>query len=351
MSDEPLRGPAEARLLHVERGLGAMERDLRNLRRQAIALGQGVWAGWSELSRVHDTPAPAPAPILAVCCSGVDPGTTIPFTDSVFGSGTMTWKAALESWVGWISGIHWPGSGACGAATIAVGYYLSSSALFQVKWIINASSSCPVPSTPTSIPRSGQALAASNETAPCFYCNVAPIIATYAMGTTVAENLLRTGHASQVVTLIFPGTTATNLTSDFANVCDCITTAITLTDSVYGPCTLTYNPVLQSWVGCRTVSYPGTVNCAAGSIAIQYTIEGSLFGNNWQLLVNWAGHVVAGHACPLPGATCSSTLGFSRQVAATYSCNGITTWTFGPSANSPWPGNGAATCKIIQPVP
>ena len=110
------------------------------------------------------------------------------------------------------------GSGTCGAATIAVGYSLNSGAGFQVQWLTNTATSCPVPSTPTSTPGSGQAFAASDGNGPCFFCNDTPIIATYTMGTTAPENLLRTGHSSQVVTLTFNDTTATNLTSDFANI-------------------------------------------------------------------------------------------------------------------------------------
>jgi len=38
------RGPMEARVLGVERGLDVMDRDLHNLKRQLIGLTQGIWA-------------------------------------------------------------------------------------------------------------------------------------------------------------------------------------------------------------------------------------------------------------------------------------------------------------------
>lgn len=46
------RGAAEARVLHVEREIAAMDRDLRALRVRAIALGQGIWQEWSDVEVV-----------------------------------------------------------------------------------------------------------------------------------------------------------------------------------------------------------------------------------------------------------------------------------------------------------
>lgn len=155
------------------------------------------------------------------------------------------------------------------------------------------------------------------------------------------------GNAANIY-VSFPGTIATNGTSDFSGVCSCIPTTLTLIDSVYGNCTLTYNPILQSWVGCRTVNYPGNANCPAGTIAIHYTIEGSNFPNNWQCIVQWPGHTLNGHACPLPGSDCTTPTGPSRQVsnAAAIVCAGANQWVFANSANSPWPGTGGATITV-----
>lgn len=67
-----MRGPNEARLLHVERGIEALDRDVRNLRQRAIAVAQGVWALWS------DVPTTEPATVTATFsgtlggCGGVN---------------------------------------------------------------------------------------------------------------------------------------------------------------------------------------------------------------------------------------------------------------------------------------
>jgi hypothetical protein len=50
------RGPDEARLLGVERGLEAMDSRLRALRRRAIALGQGIWDAWSDETATMGVP-------------------------------------------------------------------------------------------------------------------------------------------------------------------------------------------------------------------------------------------------------------------------------------------------------
>jgi hypothetical protein len=356
---EDLRGPAEARLLHVERALEQMGRDVRVNQRKLIALGQGIWAEWGAAGAITSTPTPTPTPTptLAVCCSGISPGTTIPFTDSIWGSGTLTWNAGANVWFGWLTAA-WPGVGACGACSTAILYILDASANLTIWWAYNNTSQCPVATTasgtltlPSAPPGSGfqsityyQPFGGTD-----YYCNTSPMTSITNMSTSTPETLLRTGHSSEVITLTFTGSTATNMTSDFSGICSCIPTTLTLVDSVYGNVTLTYNPILQSWVGCTTVSYPGTSFCAAGTIAIHYTLEGSVFAANWQMLVQWVGHVVSGHACPLPGTNCSTPLGgVSRQVSGTIvSCTGgANTFTFPASSNSPWPGTGGATLTV-----
>ena len=352
------RGPAEARLLHVERGIAQMDRDLRTLRRDAIAPGQAVWGLWSDAGSIASPPAPpmptpTPTPTFTACCSTISPGPTIAFTDSIWGSGTMTYNSSLGKWLGYLSGLAYPGGGGCGACTIAIAYIFDATAqTLQLSWIINSATSCPVASTPTSSPGAGQSFSTITYFNPStvFYCDTTPETGFTFMGTTAPELLLRTGHASETISFTFAGTTASGGTSDFTGVCSCVPWTLTLTDSVYGPCTLTYNPLSQTWSGCTTVAYAGTVNCAAGSIAIQYVLTGSAFGANWNMVVNWAGHTVSGHACPLPGATCASTLNFSRGPISvsggSISCSGTNTWSFGASTNSPWPGTGAATLTI-----
>lgn len=114
------RGPQEGRLLAVERGCECLDRKLEALRRRTIALSQGVWAAWGDAGAVFDgvpftpmTPTPTPTATLTNCCTGFDPGTTIPFVDSVFGSGTLTWDPGSSTWIGWLSGVSYAGGGAC----------------------------------------------------------------------------------------------------------------------------------------------------------------------------------------------------------------------------------------------
>ena len=85
------RGPMEARLLGVERGLNAMDRDLETLERQIVALSQGIWDAWSDVATGNfGPPPPLPPPtVLITPCSGLNVLYNLPFTDSIFGSGTV----------------------------------------------------------------------------------------------------------------------------------------------------------------------------------------------------------------------------------------------------------------------
>jgi hypothetical protein len=341
--------PKEARLLALERKTARLGQILRGLRTDALGVGQGLQDAWSDVAAAGPAPGPpATTPPINACCSAIPTTTTIPFTDSVWGAGNLVWDGSAN-WAAWLGGLAWPGAGACGACTIAVHYsFDSGSHALSVAWLIFNASQCPAPSTPGFIsPPGGQVYEVIAYPAG-FHCETTPITALFTMANTAAETLLRTGHASETITLSFPGTTATNGTSDFASVCPCLQTTVTAVDSVYGNTTLTYNPATQKWVGCRTVAYPGTVNCAAGSIAIQYTIVGNPSSNSWQMVVNWASSTATGHACPVLGSTCASTLNLSYPVNATIVCpgGGPTVWTFGPSTVSPWPGTGGATVGV-----
>ena len=158
------------------------------------------------------------------------------------------------------------------------------------------------------------------------------------MGSTSPELLLRTGHSSQVVTLTFTGDAATNSTSDFASICSCVPTTLTLSDSRYGSVTLTYNPLIQAWQGCQTVSYPGRGGCGACTTAVWYTLFGNNLSTTWELALSWH-QVSLPSGCPSSGTTCSSSPNSGYfPVYATITCSGTVTWSWTPPTYAPWAG-------------
>src|SRR5438105_5057468 len=76
-----LRGPAEARLLGVERGIIGIDRDLRAMRRDILVLQQGMWDESSDRRRVMASAAPPPPP---------PPPTNTTFTGHVNGCNALS---------------------------------------------------------------------------------------------------------------------------------------------------------------------------------------------------------------------------------------------------------------------
>lgn len=80
MTDD--RSAAEARLLHVERGLEVMARDVREDQRALIALGQGIWAEWSNAAALGAvTTMPTTFSGTVDGCTGGLSGITVVATD------------------------------------------------------------------------------------------------------------------------------------------------------------------------------------------------------------------------------------------------------------------------------
>jgi len=301
---------------------------------------------------------------ILLCCATVYPGDSIDFVDSVWGAGTLVWNPAGNSsltgnsdglYECWLTGLAWPGVGACGAATIAIYYAFDpmSFAIYgtyflYVQWLTSTASGCPIASTGAFVtPGAGEAYAAL-QYASSTDCTATPVTIAYTMGATTPETKLYTGKGGETMILSF-GLAGPDTTSDFPTVCPCLPTSIPLTDSVYGVIDLIYFTTPGSqfyWTACRTVSFPGTTNCAAGTIAITYLLQGDTSMSTWLLYVTWPEHAVSGHTCPLPSSTCTTATTASRDESATIQCSGTTTWTFGAASNSPWPSTGAATCSI-----
>jgi hypothetical protein len=357
--EDPQTSAMEKRLLALERRQISVGDDLRSLKNQAVNLWQTLWSAWDQTTPnpVRAVIPPVVTPTFSACCSTISPGSMISFTDSIWGTGALTYDSGTGYWQGWLSGLAYPGGGGCAAATIAILYQFSVPPYpfgLTISWTYNSTTFCPVNSTPTSSPGPGETfqsisylIGGGNNG---IYCNNTPITSTAIMSTSTPELLLRTGHSSETITLTFAGSTATNGTSDFASVCSCIPTTLTLSDSVYGNVTLTYDPINQWWIGCVVQSYTGNTNCPAVSVAVQYKLEGSIFANNWNLVVSWQGHVVGANFCPLATTCGTSTFAASRtanaNAGAGINCSTANTFTFATSANSPWPGTGAATCQI-----
>lgn len=87
-----LIGPAEPRLLHVERGIEALDRQLRALRRRSIALGQGIWAQWGDVAAASSTATPTTYSGTVNGCTGGLSGITVTITNHATGAplGTVT---------------------------------------------------------------------------------------------------------------------------------------------------------------------------------------------------------------------------------------------------------------------
>lgn len=146
-------------------------------------------------------------------------------------------------------------------------------------------------------------------------------------------------------------TPAPTCTGDFPQICSCIPLVLILHDSYYGACPLTYNPSTKRWVGCKLVSYPATPLCpAAPSTPITYTLVGDNTTPQWTLNVSWAGQADRfGDVCPIPGATCASTMTHTRSASDNVNCSGTTSWSVaGGNQGSIYPNgvNGTLTINL-----
>jgi hypothetical protein len=200
-----LRSPHEARLLAVERGLNAMDRDLRRLKQSQIALWEQIWDAWNDEPAGIGTSSPPPPPpttIPITCHGGISVLLNLPFTDSIFGSGTLVWDG-VSLWTCCLSGLTYPGSLACSAATIAILYTFDTSCVLRLSWVQNSSSHCPVTSSCPPTPGFGQSLAGSVPTVTSTTAGP-PATTTYTTGSSVSEQALRAGHTSQTITVQLP---------------------------------------------------------------------------------------------------------------------------------------------------
>jgi hypothetical protein len=209
------RGPQEARLLAVERGLEAMDRDIRALRRQTIALSQGIWDAWNEVGLIvveppmHTCTASYATNVFDACGNAIG-GATITIKDHASGA---TLGTATSSSMGVVSG----------SVTI----------------------SSPSENVDVIASKSGY----SNVTLATVFSCGANTVANITMGAGVAS----------------------------VSVCGgwCAAASQTLVDSIYGGVTLTWNGT--AWIGTHSgLHYPGGVGgCGSATISIIYKLDTS----------------------------------------------------------------------------
>src|SRR4051812_32061562 len=81
---------------------------------------------------------------------------------------------------------------------------------------------------------------------------------------------------------------ATDCVGDFPDVCPCFPHQITLKDTYYGDCVLTYDPTRLAWLGCKLVSLPANPSCSAvSSFALLYTLTGNRTSTSWNLVLQY----------------------------------------------------------------
>ena len=59
-----------------------------------------------------------------------------------------------------------------------------------------------------------------------------------------------------------------------------------MADSRYGTTTITWDGT-STWTGCKSISYPGTLLCAAVTTMIRYTLFGDDTTPVWSLVTTW----------------------------------------------------------------
>jgi hypothetical protein len=85
-------GPAEARILAVERLIVRMEGILRQNQRDLIELWQREWDAWGDvqMGMVSPSPTPTPTGTFSACCPGYTFPSTLTLVDNVYGNFRLT---------------------------------------------------------------------------------------------------------------------------------------------------------------------------------------------------------------------------------------------------------------------
>jgi hypothetical protein len=127
------------------------------------------------------------------------------------------------------------------------------------------------------------------------------------------------------VGVVAPPPPAAPCTPDFANVCPCIPTTLTVTDSLTGTTTITYDSTNLWWIGCKIYSRPSNATCTARNIPVWFQLYGQTDTSNWQMYCRWFAPN-NGNVCPTLSKTCSDNVfgtgGVFRLTVALVTCAG-----------------------------
>ncbi len=254
------RGPLEARVLGVERGLEAMDRDLRNLRRQVLSLSQGVWAAWSEVHARITTPSlQPPTPSFPAICRLFPP--RLPILDSLYGGSFLSWDG-VSKWTG-CRAVAVPAGGSCGAvASSAIRYSLQGDNT-TATWVLTVSYDST--GTPNFCPVNGATCGTATNRSDTMSATIsccAPYQFNYSHGSTVSPI-----WANQDINLV--------ITPFVGNLTPASTIPFTSSGTFYSGVsgTLTWDGV-SAWTACVAgISFVGSGSCLAVTMAATFKLD------------------------------------------------------------------------------
>jgi hypothetical protein len=309
------RGPMEARVLGVERGLDVMDRDLHNLKRQLIGLTQGIWDAWNDVGRLSAPPVATPPanPFPAICSSFP---TTMPVIDSLYGGSILTFDG-VSKWLG-CKVVAVPAGGACGAIASSAVFYSLQGDNTTSTWVLTVSyDATGVNHCPVNGATCGTATNRSDTMSQTISC-CAPYQFSYPHG-----NIASPIWGNHDITL--------TITPFVGNLTSASTIPFTFTSAfLSGSGTLAWDAGTSTWRTCvASISFSGNLSCSNATIAITFVLD--LFGNltmKW-IKINATNCPAASNCASTPGAGQSNYTGTcfyhtdSCPSSVTYQLSGV----------------------------
>lgn len=258
-------GPLEARLLAVERRQARIDEEVRGLKRDVIAIGQGIWDAWDEVGRVTvDVASPTTTPD----CTRVFPNVCecIPLVlvlhDSYYGDTPLAYDRDNLWWTG-CRMVPYPGTASCPAALTPIRYTLQGDDATSDWALTIAWKGVPVGANtcPSAAATCGDVLPQSRTSSAAFHCP--PLLTTW--GTTGGT------HGQVYPTGINPTLAIGN--GKIPACPNVLPDRLYLDDPVYGSTPLDFNGIL--WRGCKVVDFPGhaaTPCPAVTGVALHYEL-------------------------------------------------------------------------------
>lgn len=142
------------------------------------------------------------------------------------------------------------------------------------------------------------------------------------------------------------------LVNSFPAICANIPCDLTLNDSYYGDCTISWDGS-NAWTGCKSVTLPSNASCPGPvTFGIHYTLTGSNSSNVWNLTVTYKTANLTTH-CPA-ASTCADTTNQTLNLTITLtSCHGTFIKSFSTGGGTPgtqaWPAFMTITLGVIFP--